>query len=251
MEKKQQQLVNRTAQVLRTNHSKEMDIDDRIISFGPGGVKNLIGEEDTTSNISFTVTNKTLSDQIVAFFPVGHSQFADVANDNFDTIFGTSNVLKDGLIIDGAVAGEDLEAECNDSDTSLNRIVRYVGLNPTRITSALFETSNVDGSPNTANFNNVLRTIWINPFGKPVETKIPLRKYLSQAANSPQYLEVPFIKDGLMVMISSEHGLIFEVKKGTSLHVNLSVGGQLSVPQLAYRKFRAADAVLGPMRSRG
>lgn len=235
--------INAVAAALKEKASKEMDF-DRMMSFGQGSkAKNFIAEGLGAPSISFTIANETSKDVSII---IGHPTVNIYGLSKLKAVLGADAVLNDGVIYtDG---GDNVTVTCNDPGREVASLINYSSLTPLRFTSVSFDSSKVAGGVDTLNYSGQLKSAWITPFAKPTEDFHPFRKYNDNKSTSVQFVDINFIKEGFLAMISSEHFLILTVKAGTILTQTWSIGAQLSLPQLAYRKFKAADGILNKLR---
>lgn len=235
--------INAVAAALKEKASKEMDF-DRMMSFGQNSkAKNFIAEGIGSPSISFTIANETKKDVSII---IGHPTVNIYGLSKLLEVLGADAVLNDGVIYtDGT---DEVTVTCNDPGRNVASLINYSSLTPLRFTAVSFDSSKVGGGVDSLNYSGQIKSAWISPFAKPVEDFLPLRKYNNNKSTSVQFVDINFIQEGFLAMISSEHFLILTVKAGTTLTQTWSVGGQLSLPQLAYRKFNAADAILNKLR---
>lgn len=235
--------INAVARALVEKAPKEMDM-DRMFSFGQqSNAKNFIGEGLGAPSLSFTISNETAKDVSII---IGHPTVNIYGLTKLKEVLGADTVLNDGVIYSDGV--ENVTVTCNDPGRNVASLINYSSLTPLRFVAASFDSAKVDGGVDTLNYSGQIKSAWISPFQKPVENFLPLRKYNNNKSTSVQFVDINFISEGFMAMISSEHFLVLTVKAGTTLTQTWTIGAQLSLPQLAFRAYNKADGILGKLR---
>jgi hypothetical protein len=237
--------AHEVATKLVTNKAREIDL-HRSLSFGQNGGKTMIDEGRGAPEVSFTIENPTTKDVAIGFGVTGLSLFKTEAD--LLAALNADVLLNDGVIYtEGA---NDVTVESNTTGTTVFSFLKYAGFSPLRLVSASFESAKLsNGAPETSNFSQNVKSVWISPFEKPVEKKLNLRKFQSNKSTAVQFVDVDFVSEGFSPILSNEHHFVLLVKKDTRLTVTLKVGAQLSQAQAFFRKINAADAVLSPLRS--
>lgn len=230
------------ARELAVNAPKAIDL-DRNFSHGIGAAKTFIEEGRGAPSISFAIANATAVDVKII---IGKPEASDFGRSALLSLLGADTALNDGVIFSSG--GNDVTVTCNDPGRNVASLMNYSGNTPFRFLSASLDSAKTDGSVDTSNYSVQLKSAWVSPFQKPVEKMLGLRQFQTNQSTAVQFVDVNFVKQGFLAMVSKEHFLVLTVKAGTVLTATLTVGAQLSLPQRAYRAYNNADETLNQYR---
>ena len=219
---------------------KIMDFDRRY-SLGKGRGKTLITESSGNQSVSFTVTNTFDVPKVVALGSLVNSMYADAAA--LKTALSADAIITDGTIL-GADADK-VEVVSNDPGRPIGNFLRYAATSPTRITGARFTSLNVsDSSPNSANYDGTISTVFVSPFAAPLTDYFNLRALRSSQDFAKEYAELDFRAAGVKVLVTPENFTTFTIQPNTSLTIVLYIGAQASTAQRMYRDLKEADETM-------
>lgn len=230
------------ARQLATQAPKAIDL-DRNFSHGIGAAKTFIEEGRGAPSISLSIENATVVDVSIL---IGKPEASDFGRSALLSLLGADTALNDGVIFTSGA--NDVTVTCNDPGRNVASLMNYSGNTPLRFLSASLDSSKVAGGIDTSNYSGQIKAAWVSPFQKPVEKMLGLRKFQTNQSTAVQFVDVNFVKEGFLAMLSKEHFLVLTVKAGTVLTATLTVGAQLSLPQRAYRAYNNADETLNPLR---
>jgi len=230
------------AQALVATKSKEMDL-DRSFSHGIGAAKTFIEEGRGAPSISFSIANATTKDVAIL---IGKPEASDFGRSALLTLLGADTALSDGVIYTDS--GEDVTVTCNDPGRNVASLMNYSGNTPFRFLSASLDSTKIAGGIDTSNYSSQVKSAWVSPFQKPKEIMLGLRQFQTNQSTAVQFVDVNFVRQGFLAMVSKEHFLVITVKAGTVLTATMTIGAQLSLPQRAYRAYNEADKTLAPLR---
>lgn len=166
-----------------------------------------------------------------------------------DAILGEDVVYNPGSSIANGVTVEGL-----DSDISINEVLREMNASPTRITSLVMTSAAFDGSnrsPESTNFDNKIKSIWVQALERTVDKELSLRKFMGDQYHD-QRLTVDFQDvnaGGFQMILSNEHFAVLQINAKTSLTISAYVGGVMSAAQKIYRIGSEADVAVRKMRN--
>lgn len=232
-------------QILAETKGKELDL-ARNYSFAPTtDTRNFIDEHVKAFPLAYTITNKTAQRQTIVMIA------------NLDGLTLMPNVkslvpgaveFKEGIVIDGAEAGKDLIITSQDSQRSIEHLLQYAFLNPTRITRFSMNSRTIAGERESGNYSTKMTTVFVSPFTTQPAKELPLRPLVAGGMNfNTDMLDVDFIKQRFPVILSSEHLFTFQINPNTEIDLTMFVGVQDSGAQRFWRDVKAADAVVAPM----
>lgn len=224
---------------------KTIDV-DRHYSHGKNGVKNFVGEQNSALTMSLSVASAAASTSVS--FAIG-SLANSIYKDNAEAIAALG---VDAIIDDGAFhtveTDKDITATSNDSGRTIAQMIKYIANNPTRIASVAIQSQTSAGAADVSNYTASIAQIFVSPFHTPEKSYLPLRKFQSNRANSPEFADVNFLKQNWPVIWSSEHFTVFTIKPGTTLNFTFTIGMQDSSAQRLYRQVKDVDRTLMPYR---
>lgn len=239
---------NREITTLLTANQKALDVVSRKLSFGAkSGTHNLIDERDKAVKLAFKVANASANDVFIALYPMVDSTTAMRALN--PSIYASKSAFASAIggtpLIDGTVV-TDVTCTSLDSAIAIETVLRYMAKNPTRITGIKMKSKLISGgAKDSSNYDNKLKTIWMNPLDVNEVRDLPLGPLQIGMSNfNPDMLEVDFLKQGFPVIISDEHAFLFQVNAGTELTMTLAIGAQDSKAQRFWRDIKKADEVL-------
>lgn len=233
-----------TAKQLVLNSSKEIDLNREFSSGLSGGPKTFISEHQNSISSSFSIDNSTAVDVTIVLGHLNNSQFDD-AGQLVAACDGTA-LADDGIVYSSG--GKDVTMTSNDPGRTIGQMLRYASNSPFRFTKLSLHSKLTSGTPDTSNYDASLKTVFVSPWQKPQDNYLNLRQFMTNIANSPQFADIDFLKEGFPMMLSSENFICIKVKAGTILNVTLGVGMQMSLAQKAYRAYKQADELLGAFR---
>lgn len=245
MDTKRKMATMSVAQDLVINNPKAIDL-DRMYSHGPRGAKTFIDEERGTITRSITLRNNAAStDMVLAFGNLANSIYADIDE-------AAAALSIDKMVTDGTIAtvetDKTITGASNDAGFTIAQLVKYIGMNPTRIVSVRMESTNLSGSDDTTNYAQSIKTAWVSPFVKPIEENLDLARFASVDRFQKRYMNVNFLKEGFPVILSAEHFFAITLKRSTILNLTFEIGFQDSAAQRFYRQIKKADSTLGALR---
>jgi hypothetical protein len=221
---------------------------------------NMIDERPKADEVVFEIKNATDESQ----FLVLSSLFEDDTN---KTIFGDVrealtacvpsaeetrvHALKNGLVYQAVnsesapIAGKTLTVASKSSGIMLDRVLRYIGMCPTRVTKARFKSVTLGGAADTGNFDNRITNLFFSPFAPPKEDFLSLAPLVQSGINfNANILDVDFIDQAFPFILSNEHFTVLQINAGTVLTINMFIGAQDSPAQRHWRFMRRADEVI-------
>lgn len=230
--------------ILKNKKKLQADTSEiKVVSFGSeNGTKSFIDEIPKSLEFGFEIINDSnvAKDVIITASPF--DMFPTVKA-YMEELAGTDLFLADGVI--ETADGGDLSAVTSNARRSIDLVTSYAMNAPFRFTKFVMTSSKVDGTPESTNYNNDIRTGWISPFEDTVPKEFSLRSIVRDKFQA-QLLEVDFQLDApnLLPIVSNEHFMVIRVNAKTRLSILSYVGAQLSQPQYLYRLAKSADNVM-------
>lgn len=225
--------------------SKTLDAIDRNLSFGSKtDIINLVDEDPKAKSISFTFANTSAANTVITLAPMissGSALNPSLYNTKTELLAAAG---AGALAYDGALV---TDVTCTALDgITMDRLIRHFAKNPTRITKLTLKSSIAStGAKDTTNFDNKIRTIFMNPFEDNVSRDLPLVSLQKGELNfNPDMMKVDLIDLGFPVVLSSEHLLNLQVNADTKLTVTFHIGAFDSDAQRFWRNIRKADNVI-------
>jgi hypothetical protein len=251
--------MNRIAQLAST-HSDILDTQKKLSYGVQKSANNMIDERPKADEVVFEIRNATDESQ----FLVLSSLFEDDTN---KTIFGSVregltacvpgaeatrvHALKNGLVYqavdddDDPITGKTLTVASKSSGILLDRVLRYIGMCPTRVTKARFKSVTLGGAADTGNFDNRITNLFFSPFAPPKEDFLSLAPLVQSGINfNANILDVDFIDQAFPFIMSNEHYTVLQINSGTVLTINMFIGAQDSPAQRHWRIMRKADDLI-------
>ena len=237
----------------------------KVISFGSkNGTKNFIDEVHKSIEFGFQVKNETDKSIYIAivaglgvFNSGNHVQEFNPASfmaaSDLLTRSGADCVLSDGTIYEKEIGDSGVynavTAITKNSKRKIAEVTKFAAKSPFRFTRFVMSSYKNDGTPESSNYNNRIKSLWVSPFEDTVEQEFSLRSIVRDKFQA-HLLELDFQKDApnLQAIMSDEHIMVIQVNAGTTLNINSYVGAQLSQAQYFYRAASAADNIMRPVR---
>jgi hypothetical protein len=240
-------------QIITANLAQGKDVLDirKRLSYGRGtGTQNLIDEHAKAIQLSWTITNTTVTMKTIAL-----SSFFDTLKNT--TQFGTvaellTEIKADAAILDGDVITVDADhkviATSTDAERPLEAFLRYFASNPTRLVGMALRSSNATtGAPESSNYDLKMRSYYVSPFDVPKMEELNLAPLVPAGTNfNTDRLNVNFIIQNFQALLSNENFLTMQINPNTKLSITLYVGAQKSNAQSFYRDIKQADDILRP-----
>ena len=221
---------------------------NRRVSFGEGGVKNYLNQGKSAEKFGMVITNDT--DKVhTLIFGALNSIYASAAR--LKTEVGgiaTAVIITDGRLVTHATKAG-LEVTAKGANRKVADFVNYLNDTPSTLIGIKFESSVLaTKAPESTNFNQIIKNIYISPFRNPrITTEVDLRDMRNDGVVAAQYMNVDFLKRGDNVLLSRQNYLVFDIEPGTSLSLSTSYGAQMSNAQDLYRQNNAAAQAMTPM----
>lgn len=236
----------------------------KVVSFGAkSGTKSFIDEVSKSVEFGLTIRNETSQNVFIAIVSglgtfSNHAQSFNpggfMAADDLLRRVGADCVLADGTIFEKEKAPasgtyDAVTVTTKNAKRKINELTKYAAKNPFRFTKFVLTSSKNDGTPESSNFNNRIKSIWLSPIVDTVEQEFSLRSIVRDKFQA-QMLEVDFQKDApnLQAIVSDEHAMVIQVNAGTTLSIGAYIGAQLSNAQYLYRLANTADSIMRPAR---
>lgn len=247
-------LTEKEANILQANPNEV-----KVLSFdSKSGTKSMINEKPNATDFGIEITNNTNEKVTIAvvsglgvwksgegagevfqdYFPGG---FMD--GDDLLTRVGADCVLADGTL--HQVGSDLVSARTTNTRRKINELTKYASKAPFRFTRFVMSSYKVTGEPESTNYNNDMKTLWVSPFEDTVEQTFSLRTIVRDRFQA-QNLELDFQKDApnLNPIMSDEHIIVIQVNPKTILNIQAHIGARFSAPQYFYRITKSADEIV-------
>lgn len=247
-------LTEKEANILQANPNEV-----KVLSFdSKSGTKSMINEKPNATDFGIEITNNTNEKVTIAvvsglgvwksgeapgeffqdYFPGG---FMD--GDDLLTRVGADCVLADGTL--HQVGSDLVSARATNTRRKINELTKYASKAPFRFTRFVMSSYKVTGEPESTNYNNDMKTLWVSPFEDTVEQTFSLRTIVRDRFQA-QNLELDFQKDApnLNPIMSDEHIIVIQVNPKTILNIQAHIGARFSTPQYFYRITKSADEIV-------
>lgn len=237
--------MNNQKDFLAANVGK-LNVQRRYSYPSKSGVKSQLGEIAGAKEFSVQLKNPTTTDATVIISPCYN---ADTKN---RTKFETAQQVIDATssthvfqTVAPNVDADNFHMACTDSGVTIEHLLRMIAQNPTRLVGMSMDSRTIsDGKQETSNYSKRLKTFFFDALEpQPVISDKPLRPLLKDSYNIG-LLQVNFVKENFLVLLSSENFFQFQVAKGTELNITFHFGAVHSNAQRMYRDLKLSDDVI-------
>lgn len=234
----------------------------KVVSFdSKTGTKSFINEKPNATDFGLEIRNDTVKSIFVAIVAglgawkvienVGKQDFfpgSFMDGDDLLSRIGADCVLADGVLYEDEENNQ-VVARTRNSNRKINELTKYAAKTPFRFTKFVMSSYKAStGTPESSNFNNSIKSLWLSPFEDTVETEFSLRTIVRDRFQA-QLLELDFVKDAPMLkpIMSDEHVMVLQINPDTILNINAHIGARLSNAQYFYRMTKEADKLVRPL----
>lgn len=230
--------------VLAKTQPQTIDI-AREFSQGPNGGKSFLSEGSANLTFGINISNPTDVDVKVAIGSAT-TNVIGLDTDGLLNKVGATCLLASGIIFTKAVGGDDIDVTASilDSDKSLAEILAYMQKNPTRFLSAAFQSSLINGNPESSNYSGSVKMVYLTPWENTTPLNLNLSQFLKSDSAASQFMNVDFRAKQFPFIVSEAHVPVLTIKKGTQLNITFNVGVQDSRPQRFWRAVKQSDSLL-------
>lgn len=247
-------LTEKEANILQANPNEV-----KVLSFdSKSGTKSMINEKPNATDFGIEITNNTNEKVTIAVVSgLGVWKSSEEPGDSFQDYYPggfmdgddlLTRVGADCVLADGTLhqVGSDLvNARATNTRRKINELTKYASKAPFRFTRFVMSSYKVTGEPESTNYNNDMKTLWVSPFEDTVEQTFSLRTIVRDRFQA-QNLELDFQKDApnLNPIMSDEHVIVIQVNPKTILNIQAHIGARFSTPQYFYRITKSADEIV-------
>lgn len=221
----------------------------RRYSFGPRtNTTNLIDEAEKAAEITFTFTNPTASDVKVAFSTLFSDSLRGGTNSIYASVTEVLSKSQSDVVFKTTVPADpevNFGIACNDSGRSAEQIMQFAAMNCIRLVGMSMVSKQVStGEADISNYSKKIKSVYTSIFEDPEVTELNLRPLLKGSTYNAEILEVNFIKQNFLALLTPEHILQLTIAKNTELTVTFHFGATASPAQRMYRDLKAADNIM-------
>jgi hypothetical protein len=228
-------------------------------SYGKRG-DTFLDVKSTGIKLSYKIKNKSDEDRVVYLHPITSLLHLGIDPTNEESVeylhkfldslgLPLTDVLflpEKQVIVEGTstVTEQSFEVESTDPNLNIPKLIVLTQNMPILFTSAKFKSKTISGTPEDSNYDNQINLYYISPFYKTEEEAIIFRDGQNANQQSTQFLDVDFLKQGKLALMSPQHAIGLKVNAQTELSVVLNVGSYDSNSERFFRAARDGAKVL-------
>ena len=180
-----------------------------------GNANSFAGEKITGREYGMTIANAGVADKVVAICPGDFSNLAELKKK-----FNADCIITDGATTDEA----DVTVTAHDDKNPIEKFLSYVAKTPTRVVHLA-----LDSNSKTQFSKSIEMHQGVSPFESSRDTTISLRKFVGANQQQTDRAEIDLLSNGTPLEFSMESVILVKVVAGSSLDINMTIGGRISV----------------------